>query len=246
MPITPTFRNREITRETCLRDFAGRDSIRSAFFDASTLPESYKEEGGRYRLPIGLFLTKSTSDPTKVKIFENLGTNTNAKQTLTETGEPTGGTFTVEYGGVVSGAIKFNATAEEIQTALIKMSTIGTSENIAVTVAESKKLSEKPAIVEFKGELGNLPQPLFVVNSTGLTGGTTPKVTPTTTTPGTTAEKIIGVFNGPDKDFWGNTVSKDEPIPVYFHACTFDITKLPQWTQYGLLAEKALANCNFY
>lgn len=236
------FRSREIRRITCLRDFAGRDSVRSCWFDASTLE---KNEEGRYIVPIGSFVTKSSTEPTKVKIFENAGTNANAKQTLTETGEPTGGTFTVEYGGVVSGVIKYNATIAEIQSALIKMSTIATSENVAVTSAESKPINEKAAVVEFKGELGNLPQPLFVVNSTGLTGGTAPKVAPTTTTPGTTAEEIIGVFNGPDKDFWGGTITSDEPVPVYYHACTFDITKLPQWTQYGLLAKKALANCNF-
>lgn len=237
------FRNREIRRVTCLRDFAGRDSIRSCWFDATTL---VKNSEGRYVVPIGSFITLSSTDPTKVKIFENLGTNANAKQTLTETGTPTGGTFTIEYGGVVSGAIKYNATITELQEALIKMSNVATSENVVVTSTESKPINEKAAVVEFKGELGNLAQPLFVVNSTGLTGGATPKVTPTTTTPGTTAEEIIGVFDGPDKDFWGETVSSDEPVPLYFHACTFDITKLPQWTQYGLLAKKALANCNFF
>lgn len=237
------FRSREVRRVTCLRGFAGRDSVKSAWFDATTLTANSE---GRYQVPIGSFLTKSTTDPTKVKVFEKLGTNANAKQTLTETGAPEGGTFTVEYGGVVSGAIKYNATIAEILAALVKMSTIGSSENVAVTSAESKPINEKAAVVEFKGELANQAQPLFVVSSAGLTGGTAPKVTATTTTAGTTAEEIIGVFDGPDKDFWGNTISSDEPIPVYFHACDFDITKLPQWTQYGLLAKTALSTCTFW
>lgn len=237
------FRNREIRRITCLRDFSGRDSVRSVWFDATTLTANSE---GRYEIAIGSFLTKSTTSPTKVKIFEKLGTNKNAKQTLTETGSPTGGTFTVEYGGVVSGGIKYNATITEIATALVAMSTIASSENIAVTSEESKPINEKAAIVEFKGELGNSAQPLLVVNSTGLTGGSTPKVTPTSTTSGETAEQIIGVYDGPDKDFWGNEFYADEPIPLYFHACTFDISKLPQWTKYGLLAKESLKNCDFY
>lgn len=238
-----TFRNREIARKTCIRGFTGLEQIKSCFFDASTLTENSE---GRFIVPIGSFITKSTEDPTKVKIYEKKGTNANAVQTLTETGEPTGGTFTVTYGGVTSEAIKYNATIAEIASALVKMSTFATSENVAVTSTESKPINEKAAKVEFKGELGNQPQPLLVVNSAGLTGGTTPKVTPTTTTPGTTAEKIFGVFNGPEKDFWGNTVAKDEPVPIYFHSVSFDTEKLPQWKQYGLLAEEALKNCTFY
>lgn len=239
MPWNQT-RSREIPRISCLRGFAGRDSIMSAFFDATTLSANSE---GRYEVAIGSFLTKSTTDPTKVKVFEALGENVNAKQTLTETAA-TGGTFTIEYGGVKTAAIKYNATAEEIQTALIALSTIATSENVAVTIAETKKLSEKPAIVEFKGELGNQAQPLLVISTAGLVGeGAT--IVPTTTTAGKTAEEIIGVFDGPEKEFWGNTVSSNEPIPVYFHGCDFDITKLPQWTKYGLLAKKALTTCTF-
>ena len=248
------FRNREIARSTCLRGFSGRDSIRSCFFAAETLKEhSVPYEAGKFYIPIGSFLTfyvsGANADPTKVKIFEKLGTNANAVQTLTETGSPTGGTFTIEYGGVVSGAIKYNASIAEISTALVAMSTFASSENIEVTSEESKPINEKAAKITFKGELGNKAQPLVVVNSAGLTGGTTPKVTPTTTTPGTTAEKIMGVFDGPEWDFAGNTeleTNFDEPIPVYFSQCSFDIGKLPEYRKYGLLAEEALKTCTFF
>lgn len=242
MPWNQT-RSREIRRQSCLRGFAGRDNIKSAWFDATTLS---KNAEGRYVVPIGSFLTRSRSDPTKIKIFENAGTNKNSKQTLTETGEPTGGTFTVEYGGVVSGPIKYNSTVAETLAALVAMSTIATSENVAVSSTESKPINEKAHVVEFKGELANEAQPLLTVVSSGLTGGTSPKVTATSTQTGEFKEKIIGVFNGPAKDFWGETVSSDEPVPVYFHSCSFDVSKLPQWTQYGLLAEEALKNCTFY
>jgi hypothetical protein len=253
------FRNREIQRKTCLRGFTGREMIKSCFFAAETLKErSQNYEAGKFTIVNGSFLTYFVAkyesiepEPTKVKLFEKLGTNTNAVQTLTETGSPTGGTFTITYGGVTSGNIKYNATITEIAEALTAMSTIASGENIEVTSEESKPLNEKAAKVKFIGELGNRIQPLFVVNSTGLTGGTTPKVTPTTTTPGSTAEKIMGVYDGPDFDFWGNTAGEeglnlDEPIPVYFHSCSFNIAQLPEYRKYGLLAEEALKNCTFF
>lgn len=251
------FRSREIQRNTCIRGFTGRDNIKSCFFAAETLKETkLPYEAGRFTVPVGSFLTYFVAkyesiepDPTKVKIFEKLGTNANAVQTLTESGSPTGGTFTLTYGGQTTENVKYNATIAEIATALVKLSTIATSENVEVTSEESKPINEKAAKVTFKGELGNQAQPLIVVNSTGLTGGTTPKVTAVTTTPGTAAEKIMGVYDGPEWDFMGNTaeeVNLNEPIPVYYHAVSFDITKLPEYRKYGLLAEESLKNCTFY
>lgn len=251
------FRNREIQRKTCLRGFTGRDNIKSCFFAAETLKENKQNfEAGKWFVPVGTFLTYFVTkyesiepDPTKIKIFEKLGTNANAVQTLTETGEPTGGTFTLTYGGQTTGGISFEATGTKIVEELVKLSTIATSENIAIKSTGSTKISAGAAQVEFKGELGNQAQPLLVVNSTGLTGGTTPKVTATTTTPGTAAEKIMGVYDGPEYDYWGNTAEEpnlNQQVPVYFHACSFDITKLPEYRKYGLLAEESLKTCTFY
>lgn len=250
------FRNREIRRSTCLRGFTGRDYVRSGWFAAETLKEkSLPYEAGRFTIPVGSLLTNFVAkyesiepDPTKVKIFEKLGTNANAVQTLTETGSPTGGTFTITYGGQTTSGIKYNATIAEIATALIGLYTIASSENVEVTSEESKPINEKAAKITFKGELGNQAQPLVVVSSTGLTGGTTPKVTPTTTTPGTTAEKIIGIYDGPEWDGYGNTA--EEPnlnwqIPIYFQNCAFDKNRIPEYTKYGLLAEEALKTCTF-
>jgi hypothetical protein len=220
----PTYRNREIARKTCLRGFAGRDAIKNAVFDASTLTA---DGNGRYYVPIGSFITASTTDPTKVKI----------------TGTPTGGTFTLTYNGVTSGAIAYNASAANVLTALVAMSNFGTSSNVSTG---GGALPGTAVTVTFQGELGNQPQPLMTANGAGLTGGTSPAVTVTTTTAGTTAEKIIGVFDGPDRDFVGATVGADEPVPIYFHSCAFDITMLPGWVQYGATAVAALPNCDFY
>lgn len=254
MPFTQ-FRNREIQRKTCLRGFAGRDSIKSCFFAAETLKENKQGyEAGKFFVPIGSFLTKYVSganaDPTKVKIYEKIGTNANAVQTLTLTGEEIGGTFTLSYGGQTTAAIAAKEpTGTKIVEELVKLSTIATSANIKCTNA-AKKLSEEALKFEFVGELGNLPQPLLVVNFSGMTSKESKgKIVATTTTPGTTAEKIMGVYDGPEWDFFGNTELEqnfDEPIPVYFHSCSFNIAYLPEYTKYGLEAEEALKNCTFY
>ena len=257
MPFS-TFRNREIQRKTCLRGFGGRDIIKSAWFAAETLKEHATSgyEAGKYYVPIGSFLTYFVAEyegiapePTKVKIFEKLGTNADAVQKLTLTGEEIGGTFTLAYGGQTTAAIAYNAKGSEIVTALAKLSTIATSENIECT-NPTKKLGEEALSFKFIGELANKEQPLLVVNYTGLTSKESKgKIVATTTTPGTTAEKIIGVYDGPEFDFYSNekeNMNLNEPVPIYFQNCSFNIALLPEFTKYGLLAEEALKTCTFY
>jgi hypothetical protein len=252
------FRNREIQRKTCLRGFAGRDSIKSCFFAAETLKEhSQNFEAGKWTVPVGSFLTYFVAkyeaiepDPTKVKIFEKAGTNANAKQALTQTGEEIEGTFTLSYGGQTTAAIKAKeVTGTEIIEALIKLSTVATSSNIKSTNA-AKKISEEAITIEFVGELSNQAQPLLVVNYAGMKSKESKgKIVATTTTPGTAAEKIMGVYDGPEYDYWGNEAENEnlnQAIPVYFHSCSFNIAMLPEYTKYGLLAEETLKNCTFY
>lgn len=239
MPFNQT-RSREVARATCLRGFSGRDNIMSAVFDASTLTA---DGNGRYIVPIGSFITKSTTDPTKVKIYAGAGTDQNDVQTVTITGTPTGGTFTLTYGGQTTAAIAYNASAAAVLAALVALPNIGSSANVDTS---GGALPGSAVVVTFQGELGNSVQPVMTADGAGLTGGTTPAVTVTHTTPGTTAEHIIGVFDGPDRDFFGNTVGDDEPVPIYFQNCVFDITKLPQWVQYGVAAQAALRTCSFY
>lgn len=236
-------REREISRATCLRHFAGRDSIKSAVFDATTLtPE---ESGGTrfYRVPIGSFLTASVGhDPTKVKVFQGLGTNHNDEQTLTITGTPTGGTFTLSFNGLTTAAIAFNATAAAVAAALGALTNIGPT-NVEAT---GGALPGAAVVIKFIGLLGNMPQNLITANGAGLTGGASPAANVAHTTLGTTAEKIIGVFDGPDRDFWGTEVFDDEPVPVYYHSCAFDISKLQNFQLYGAAAIAALPTCEFF
>jgi hypothetical protein len=201
------------------------------------------DSAGRFSVPIGSFLSKSTSDPTKVKIYGGLGTNTNEIQTVTITGTPAGGTFTLTFSGQTTAAIAYNASAADVLTALVALSNIKTALNVATG---GGALPGTAVTVTFQGQLGNQNVPQMTANGAGLTGGTTPAIAVTTTTPGSTAEAIIGVFDGPDRDYFDGTIASDEPIPVYYHACVFDITKLPQWVQYGAAAQTALKTCSFF
>lgn len=256
MPVSPQYRAREIARFTCIRAFTGRENIKSGVFDATTLspvtttPPApyatiYNASGVPvYNVAIGTFLTFSTSDPTKVKAFQGLGANANDVQTVTITGTPTGGTFTLSYNGQVTGNIAFNATAATVAAALVALPGIGASANVAVTGGPGPGT---PWVVTFQGLLGNLPQNVLVANGAGLTGGASPAISVTHTTPGTTAEAIMGVFDGPDKDFFGNaSVGYDEVIPIYHHAVSFDISKLQNWAAFGAAAKTALNTCSFY
>lgn len=104
----------------------------------------------------------------------------NEVQTLTESGSPTGGSCTVAYGGQTSATIAFDATAATIQTALENMSSIRKG-NI---LTGGGPLNTTPVTVTFTGELGNRNIAIVTVDSSGLTGGSAPAVTPTETTAG--------------------------------------------------------------
>lgn len=101
-------------------------------------------------------------------------------QTLTETGTPTGGTFTLTYAGETTAPIPYNATAVQVADALRALPSLDTGD-IAVT---GGPFPATPIVVTFQGDLANTNVAQMTATSTGLTGGTTPAVTPTTTTAG--------------------------------------------------------------
>lgn len=98
-------------------------------------------------------------------------------QTLTETGSPTGGTFTLTFGGNTTANIAWNASASAIQTALQVLASIGAG-NVVCT---GGPINITPVVVEFTGTLGFANQATMTATSTGLTGGTSPAVTPSVT-----------------------------------------------------------------
>ncbi len=101
-------------------------------------------------------------------------------QTLTITGTPTGGTYTLTYSGQPTAALPYNATAAQVRTALEALSNIGAGN---VTTGGGAHPGT-PITVTFTGTLANTNVAQMTANSAGLTGGSTPTVTPTTTTAG--------------------------------------------------------------
>jgi len=110
------------------------------------------------------------------------GGSSDEVQTLTVTGTPTGGTYTLTFSGQTTAAIPYNATAAQVRTALEALSNIGAGN---VTTAGGAHPGT-PITVTFAGTLANTNVAQMTANSAGLTGGSTPTVTPTTTTAGGT------------------------------------------------------------
>lgn len=109
-----------------------------------------------------------------------LGGTTNEVQTITITGSPTGGTFTLALDGQVTAPIAYNANAAAVQVALEALGTIGAG-NVSAT---GGPLPGSGVTVTFVGDLAGQNIATLVANSASLTGGTTPTVNVATTTPG--------------------------------------------------------------
>lgn len=95
----------------------------------------------------------------------------NEVQTVTITGSPTGGDFTLTYKGQTSAAIAFDADAATLEGLLEALSTIGTG-NVSVSGSAGG-----PWTVTFQGTLAGRNLPVMTKDETGLTGGTSPDVT---------------------------------------------------------------------
>jgi hypothetical protein len=98
------------------------------------------------------------------------GSGANDAQTLSISGSPTGGSFTLAFGAQTTAAIPFNATAAQVQTALAALSNIGAG-NVACA---GGPLPGTAVTVTFQGTLGFAAQAVITVPANNLTGGTNP------------------------------------------------------------------------
>ena len=107
--------------------------------------------------------------------------STDAVQDITLTGSPTGGTFTLTFGGQTTSAIAYNASAASMQTGAAKLAptSVG-SGNATVSAAPSGTGWE----VWFTGTLANSYQNAITGNGAGLTGGTSSVVSVATISAG--------------------------------------------------------------
>jgi hypothetical protein len=107
-------------------------------------------------------------------------------QTVTITGAPTGGTFTLTYAGQTTAPIAYNATAATVKSALAGLSNLH-AEDVTVT-------GSGPYVVTFGGgEVDGQNVSQMTANNAGLTGGTSPAVSVATTTPGDGVTTVNGV-----------------------------------------------------
>jgi hypothetical protein len=150
------------------------------------------------------------------------GAATAEVQTVTITGTPTGGTFTLTFDGETTADIDFDATNAEVDTALEALPNIAVGE-VTVTGGPGPGAA---FTVTFATSVGNVPQ--MTADGSGLTGGTAPDVTVTTTTPGNNLTDVgyrapeVGaeaVPNGISLEFWTRAIDEGafaSQLP-YFH-----------------------------
>lgn len=122
---------------------------------------------------------------------------TDEVQTVTITGTPTGGTFTLTFRGATTSAIAYNATADTVETALEALSTIGNGD-VRVTGGPGPGT---PYVVTFVNDLGHQNVSAMTASGASLTGGTTPAVGVAQTTAGSSVgfnpRILIGSWNKP-------------------------------------------------
>jgi hypothetical protein len=108
------------------------------------------------------------------------GTPANEVQTVTITGTPAGGTFSLTFSGQTAAGIAYNAIASAVQTALEGLSNIAPGD---VTVTGGPGPGT-PYVVTFTGTYAHTNVPAMTAAGS-FTGGSSPAVAVTTTTPGT-------------------------------------------------------------
>ncbi|VTU01332.1 rhs repeat-associated core domain-containing protein : YD repeat protein OS=Isosphaera pallida (strain ATCC 43644 / DSM 9630 / IS1B) GN=Isop_2419 PE=4 SV=1 [Gemmataceae bacterium] len=101
-----------------------------------------------------------------------------AVQTVKLTGAPTGGTFTLTFGGQTTAAIAYNASAATVQARLVALSSVGAG-GVVVTAAPGGGWQ-----VRFAGAKAGQWQAKLTASGTGLTGGTSPAVAVATVSAG--------------------------------------------------------------
>lgn len=125
-------------------------------------------------------------------LYGPYGGNTTAVQTVTVTGNPTGGTFTLTLGAQTTAPIAYNASPATVQTALQALSTIGAGNAVVsggpgpvgpypIGPSDGPGI---PYVVTFEGTMAGAAVATMTASGTGLTGGTSPGVTVAATVTG--------------------------------------------------------------
>lgn len=121
--------------------------------------------------------------------YKVLTGGTDEVQTVSLTGNPTGGHFTLTFDGETTSNIQHDATATTVHTRLESLGTVP-ADSIAVTGNAGG-----PWTITFENELGSKNVSTLTGADT-LTGGTSPAVSVSTTTQGVTGSSVE------DRTFW--------------------------------------------
>lgn len=151
----------------------GTQSTETITLDTSTFTAGIHFPDGYFKS--GLPLGKLASG-----LYGPYSPSTSEVQTVTITGTPTGGTFTLTYSGQTTTAIAYNASAATVQAALIALSNIGTGD----VVCTGGALPGTAVTVTFAGTLANTDVAAMTASGAGLTGGSSPAVVIATSTAG--------------------------------------------------------------
>ncbi|MHC4763293.1 MAG: flagellar hook-basal body complex protein, partial [Planctomycetota bacterium] len=112
----------------------------------------------------------------------------NEKQTVTITGTPTGGTFTLDLGTGTPASVAWDANAAAVKAALVTLDGI-TTNDVDVT---GGALPGTPVVIEFIGALDGTDIDMLTIDTSGLTGGTSPSGSVAETVKGRGLQGILG------------------------------------------------------
>ncbi|MEU8136586.1 hypothetical protein [Streptodolium elevatio] len=152
----------------------GTEAARTITLDVSKFTANTHYPDGYFKS--GLPLGKVTA----TGLYGPYGGRASEVQTVTITGTPTGGTYTLTFDGETTAAIAFNAAASAVQTALEALSNVVPGE----VVCAGGPHPGTAVTVTFGGRYLGQNVPQMTAASGSLTGGTSPTVTVTTTTAG--------------------------------------------------------------
>ncbi|MDB5313782.1 MAG: hypothetical protein JWO38_7984 [Gemmataceae bacterium] len=180
-----------------------RVSYRASYYDAANRPVASVDVGTNG----GSAWTRPGSVPSgsSTVLVTSVSYAADAVQTAQLTGSPTGGTFTLTFGGQTTSAIAYNATPATVQTALQALSSVG-SGNAVVTAGIRGGWQ-----VRFAGALAGAFQAALTASGAGLTGGTSPGVSVSVVSAGRDAGRVqattdpLGLVNRTYYDALGRT-----------------------------------------
>lgn len=153
----------------------------STFTSGTHYPDGYFKSG----IPLGKITATGKYGPYAGRASE--------VQTVTITGGPTGGTFTLTFDGETTAAIAYNAAAAAVQAALEALSNVEPGD----VVASGGALPGTAVTVTFGGRYLGKNVPQMTASGASLTGGSSPAVAVATGTGGGSSasdgtERLVG------------------------------------------------------